>query len=67
VSIRPSALTLVTSLLLAVLFSFPVAAWDDSPHIKHVLLISVDGLHALDVARYVPRTQHARTRPLPVT
>jgi hypothetical protein len=34
----------------------PVSAhddWDGDGHIKHVLLISVDGLHALDVANYV--------------
>src|SRR5436190_20803156 len=29
------------------------SAEQSTPNIKHVLLISVDGLHALDVSRYV--------------
>ena len=35
--------------------SLPVQADDDggSHHVKHVLLISVDGLHALDLSNYV--------------
>jgi predicted AlkP superfamily pyrophosphatase or phosphodiesterase len=28
-------------------------AADDNPHFKHVLLISVDGMHALDLTNYV--------------
>jgi len=42
--------------LIGTAFSTPVRAADQGsaqPKIKHVLLISVDGLHALDVARYV--------------
>ena len=48
-----AVLALVVGLLGA---SLPVRAGDDELHgkkIKHVLLISVDGLHALDVANYV--------------
>ena len=40
-------------------FSAPARANDDigeGHKIKHVLLVSVDGLHALDVARYVEPT-----------
>ena len=40
--------------LLAVAVSVPSAlAQDQLKEIRHVLLISVDGLHALDVAKYV--------------
>jgi len=46
-----------TALALSILFFAgtlpPRAAADNRHEIKHVLLISVDGLHALDVARYV--------------
>lgn len=31
----------------------PGAAADNLRDIKHVLLISIDGMHALDVARYI--------------
>lgn len=45
------------SLALALLFVcwLPASAQEnnDNPKIKHVLLISVDGLHALDAARYI--------------
>jgi predicted AlkP superfamily pyrophosphatase or phosphodiesterase len=50
VSIRSTA-TQLASLLLALLFSLAAVAQESN--IKHVLLISVDGLHALDVANYV--------------
>jgi predicted AlkP superfamily pyrophosphatase or phosphodiesterase len=53
VSIRRTPATILASVLLALSFAFPAAADDAKPNIKHVLLISVDGLHALDVARYV--------------
>ncbi|MFI5098043.1 MAG: alkaline phosphatase family protein [Candidatus Acidiferrales bacterium] len=42
--------------LVGLIVSAPVQAndgWGDRGRIKHVLLISVDGLHALDVAKYV--------------
>src|SRR5258707_15602336 len=48
-----AVLALVVGLLGA---SLPVRAGDDELHgkkIKHVLLVSVDGLHSLDVANYV--------------
>jgi Type I phosphodiesterase / nucleotide pyrophosphatase len=49
--------TLLAALLAASLLSlsFPVHADDDGGrrHVKHVLLISVDGLHALDLSNYV--------------
>jgi hypothetical protein len=44
--------------LLATIIQAPARANDDlgeGRKIKHVLLISVDGLHALDVARYVEK------------
>ena len=41
------------NLLVAVLLSSIFAVAEDGPRAKHVLLISVDGLHALDVANYV--------------
>src|SRR5579864_4607822 len=41
----------LASLLLVFLFSLAAVAQESN--IKHVLLISVDGLHALDVANYV--------------
>lgn len=41
----------VASLLLVLSSIFAVA--EDGPKVRHVLLISVDGLHALDVANYV--------------
>jgi hypothetical protein len=53
VSIRRTPATILASVLVALSFAFPAAADDAKPNIKHVLLISVDGLHALDVARYV--------------
>ena len=40
-------------LVLACLVSTTAAA--QSGNIKHVLLISVDGMHALDVAKYVAK------------
>jgi len=42
---------LLAAVVLVCLVSAPVAA--QSGNIKHVLLISVDGMHALDVANYV--------------
>ena len=42
-------LLVVSLLLLGAIF----AVAEDGPKAKHVLLISVDGLHALDVANYV--------------
>lgn len=42
---------LVAALLLSSLF----AVAEDDPKAKHVLLVSVDGLHALDVANYVAK------------
>src|SRR5437016_4978159 len=51
---RFSPVTRLTSLLLLVQLSALVAtAQNSGPDIKHVFLISVDGLHALDLARYV--------------
>src|SRR5712672_2002497 len=47
----PRPLLLTVSLLLA--FFAGAAQADSNTKIKHVLLISVDGLHALDVANYV--------------
>src|SRR5712672_4012830 len=47
----PRPLLLTVSLLLA--FFAGAAQADPNKNIKHVLLISVDGLHALDVANYV--------------
>ena len=43
---------LVASLLL---LSSIFAAAEDGPKAKHVLLVSVDGLHALDVANYIAK------------
>jgi hypothetical protein len=53
VSIRRSPATMAVSLLLVFSFSLTAVAANSSNNIKHVLLISVDGLHALDVANYV--------------
>jgi Type I phosphodiesterase / nucleotide pyrophosphatase len=53
VSIRRSPATMAVSLLLVFFFSLTAFAGNSSNNIKHVLLISVDGLHALDVANYV--------------
>ncbi len=39
--------------LIGTMLSAPARANDELGNIKHVLLISVDGLHALDVANYV--------------
>lgn len=52
------AKSLCLSLAAACLFSLPVKAAaargnDDGPRVKHVLLISVDGMHALDLTNYV--------------
>jgi predicted AlkP superfamily pyrophosphatase or phosphodiesterase len=49
--VMPRPLLLTVSLLLA--FFAGAAQADSNTKIKHVLLISVDGLHALDVANYV--------------
>lgn len=38
---------------LTLALSFPTRSWSENHNINHVLLISVDGLHALDLARYV--------------
>src|SRR5258708_4834978 len=32
---------------------------EDRPHVKHVLLISVDGMHALDLTNYVAAHPHS--------
>jgi hypothetical protein len=50
VTIRRSFPALLAGVALVLSFATTVAA---QSQIKHVLLISVDGLHALDVARYV--------------
>ncbi len=51
------AKSLCLSLAVACLFFPSVKANahnnDDGPHVKHVLLISVDGMHALDLTNYV--------------
>ena len=39
--------------LIGTMFSAPARGNDELGNIKHVLLISVDGLHALDIANYV--------------
>jgi predicted AlkP superfamily pyrophosphatase or phosphodiesterase len=54
-SLGRSLATISVSLLLALPLSLAVSADDEHsrPKIKHVLLISVDGLHALDVANFV--------------
>jgi hypothetical protein len=41
--------------LLVALMAMPLATFakDNNDHVKHVLLISVDGLHAVDVAEYI--------------
>src|SRR5215510_2261952 len=41
------------SVLLVLLFSLTAVAANSSTNVKHVVLISVDGLHALDVANYI--------------
>ena len=51
-SIRRTPTTMAVLLLVFVLHLIAAAA-DTSSNVKHVLLISVDGLHALDVANYV--------------
>ncbi len=62
-TLRPSVLCLLAS---AALFtSTPAFAWDDGGRIDidHVLLISIDGIHALDVANYIkshPKSALAR-------
>jgi hypothetical protein len=38
---------------LAALAAQPAGAWDQEHQVRHVLLISVDGLHALDLSNYV--------------
>ena len=50
-SLHRSTLALLAVMAIAGLLSAPAGA--QSGNIKHVLLISVDGLHALDVANYV--------------
>jgi hypothetical protein len=52
---RVSALTLTVFLPLAL----PSAAHDHHHEIRHVLLISIDGLHALDAARFVDTYPHS--------
>ena len=32
---------------------FPSQAKDNSPEVKHVLVLSFDGLHAIDLANYI--------------
>ena len=48
---------LIFSLAVAALLSLTAAA--QSNNIQHVLLISVDGLHALDVSRYIESHPHS--------
>jgi hypothetical protein len=51
----------------ALLLSSVFAAAQDGPKAKHVLLITVDGLHALDVANYVnkfPKSATMQQQPL---
>ena len=50
-SIRRTVVVCLASLAVGLMFVPPVQA--QNSNIKHVLLISVDGLHALDVANYV--------------
>ena len=50
-TLREKYLLVAAALLLSSVF----AAAQDGPKAKHVLLISVDGLHALDVANYVSK------------
>jgi hypothetical protein len=53
---RKSIIAAVSLGLIGATLSAPARAndgWDRDKKIKHVLLISVDGLHALDVANYV--------------
>ncbi len=52
-SVRHLPAAVFLSLLLVLSVSLAAIAEESRPNIKHVLLISVDGLHALDVARYV--------------
>ena len=51
--IDSSPLTKLMSLLVVFLCACMAFAQESKTNIQHVLLISVDGLHALDVARYV--------------
>ncbi len=50
---------LLPLLMTAVIFCAASAQADPNKNIKHVLLISVDGLHALDVANYVQSHPHS--------
>jgi hypothetical protein len=54
----------LSTVLIGTTFSAPARANDElgrGDKIKHVLLISVDGLHALDVANYVSLPSHANS------
>jgi hypothetical protein len=53
VTIRRSPATVAVSVLLVILLLLATAAANSETHVKHVLLISVDGLHALDLTQYV--------------
>jgi len=44
---------LAVALLLVLLPAVPPSTADDTLHVHHVLLLSIDGLHAQDLARYV--------------
>ena len=52
-SIRRTPTTMALSVLLVLLLSLTAVAANSSTNVKHVVLISVDGLHALDVANYI--------------
>lgn len=52
-SIRHCFLALLLALLAAKVLSLPAAAVESTGHVQHVLLISVDGMHALDLANFV--------------
>ncbi len=50
---------LFSRLISAIVLLASIAQADSNKNIKHVLLISVDGLHALDVANYVQSHPHS--------
>ena len=58
--LKAGALTAVLCLTLSAPLLAQSQSVSASGNIKHVLLISVDGLHALDVARYVHDHQIGR-------
>ena len=52
-SIRRTPTTVALSLLLVLLSGLTAVGANSPTTVKHVLLISLDGLHALDAANYV--------------